>query len=616
MAMLVAVAVAVAVAVVVAGAVTGAVTVVVAVAATGIHFPPPGGLRPRRSRASLGHPIHVPAMTSRSEVRSEVLRDFALAVGFGLLSWALSQIRFDIPGLQGHVADLREVGLLLAAIYLRRPWWLLLTAAFSALRHPPGLFVEGFLIHAAGGLFAWAGARVLHRRLTNAVALGVAWGAFVILGFYALAMMPMILLAGAFSGEQAWPRLSDLYLPVLRSIAFEVVATTALTALAFVNLRNQLLLKDSRDRLRESEARLSGILAAAPVGIAVLEENRIVWANERLTAMTGLGRDGLAGRPAEALLGGGGAAASGLPALLQAADREAAFAELELVPAAGGALTVLVHAARMPGATAAFTLSVLDVTERTRLERQLRHAQKMEALGKVSGGVAHDFGNLLHALQLSAQLLRESLAAGKSPDSLLEVMDRSIEQGGRVVHQLLAFSRRQPSAPGPLDLGHLVQQTVPMLQTMVGREVGLSAFMADGLPPIHADTGQVEQVLVNLVINARDALLAKAEGSRDLMVSVLPSDPGRGEPDGRVVLEVEDTGTGMDEATRARIFEPFFTTKPEGKGSGLGLATVYGIVQGHGASLALSTEPGRGTTFRIAWPVHPGAEEPRSNTAT
>jgi PAS domain S-box-containing protein len=541
-------------------------------------------------------------MTPSPNRRSEALRDLGLAVGFGMLSWALCYIRFDIPGLQGQVADLREVGLLLAALQLRRPWGILLVAVFTTISHPAGSFLDGFLVHATAGFFAWAGAGVIRRRLTQAVALGVAWGAFVVLGYYGLVMVPMILLAAALGGQQPWSQLPGLYFSVFRSISFEVVATAALTSLVFVNMRHLLLLKHSRDRLRESEARLAGILAAAPVGIAVLEEGRILWANERLAALTGRGVEGLAGTPAEELLRGRHGQPTGLAALLGASEPSTASAELQLVPAAGRHLEVLVHVARMPGNPSTHTLSILDVTEHARLERQLRQSQKMEALGQVLGSVAHDFGNLLQALQISTEELHAIYAAGRSPAKFLGMMDATIEQGRRLIHQLLAFSRRQPSAPGPLDLGQLVRQSAPMLQTLAGREILLGTTVTDGLPLVHADLGQVEQVLVNLVINARDALLAREAGPRDLKVAVGPSDPARGEAEGGVVLEVEDNGTGMSEEVRARIFEPFFTTKPEGKGSGLGLATVYGIVQSHGASLALTTEPGRGTTFRIVWP--------------
>lgn len=540
--------------------------------------------------------------------RRTLLADLGQALGFCALSLVLGLIRFQIPGVSGVSADLREIGLIVAAFHLHRGWLLVFVGASASLDVPAGGSALGTLLpHVVIGPLAWWVARELRSRIAHPALLGGAWVAFVALVYYALTCLPLLLIGYAALGLMAWSEVIPKYPSVLRDLLYEVATTAGVTSLYLVNLRQLDLLRGSQRRLAESEARLAGILAAAPVGIAVVREGRLAWVNEKLALLAGRPAQDLLDLPLEGLLAGRTGSILGLPGLVRLAEAqsEGAGGEFDLRVEEGEPVAVLVHASAMPEEEhPAYTLSILDVTERIRLEQQLRKTQRLEALGQVSGSVAHDFGNLLQALELSILDMEEGLAAGEAPEPGLAQMKGAIAQGRRVIQQLLAFSRRQPRAPDALDLGQLLRQSAPMLQTMVGREIRLTVEAPEGLPAIHADPGQVEQVVLNLVINARDAIQARGDGPRTLGVAALPSDPRRGEPEDRVVLEVADTGSGMDEATRARIFEPFFTTKPEGKGSGLGLATVYGIVQSHGGSLALTSQLGVGTTFRIAWPLH------------
>jgi signal transduction histidine kinase len=234
---------------------------------------------------------------------------------------------------------------------------------------------------------------------------------------------------------------------------------------------------------------------------------------------------------------------------------------------------------------------VVDVSERRNLEERLRDSQKMEALGRLAGGVAHDFNNILTAILGYSSLLGAKLGAGHSLAFVREI-ERSGERAANLTRQLLAFSRKQVLVPQVLDLGTVVSELEMMLRTAVGEDVELSLSIPEALEPIKADRGQIEQVILNLTVNARDAM----PGGGTIEIA-LGRDPNRA---GGVVLSVRDTGIGMDELTRSRIFEPFFTTKAPGKGTGLGLATVYGIVAQSGGTIEVESTPGAGTRF-VVW---------------
>ena len=247
-----------------------------------------------------------------------------------------------------------------------------------------------------------------------------------------------------------------------------------------------------------------------------------------------------------------------------------------------------------------------DVTERRRLEEQFRQTQRMEAVGQLAGGVAHDFNNLLTVITGYCELLFHTLTDRTADLRRVQEIHRAASRAASLTRQLLAFSRKQVLEPRVLDLDEVVQGMVPMLSRLLGEQVTLNAPRALLLGRVKADPGQVEQVVMNLAINARDAMpgggaLTIALDNVELQAAVRGADTGlRSGP--HVMLAVGDTGCGMDAATRARIFEPFFTTKEVGKGTGLGLATVYGIVQQSDGAIQVESEPGRGSTFRIYLP--------------
>ncbi len=239
-------------------------------------------------------------------------------------------------------------------------------------------------------------------------------------------------------------------------------------------------------------------------------------------------------------------------------------------------------------------------------ELQTRQLQKMEAVGQLAGGIAHDFNNLLTVISGRTYLLLAGLAADHPHRKGIETIDATAQRAAVLTRQLLAFSRKQVLAPRVLDLNEVVAGLKDILDRLIGESIDLTFELAPVLGTAKLDRGQIEQVLVNLVVNARDAM---PDGGRivmqtlnvDLDEAFLRQDGG-GTPGAHVMVAVSDTGTGMDEHTRARIFEPFFTTKEVGKGTGLGLATVLGIVQQSGGRIRVDTQVGAGTTFRVYFP--------------
>ncbi len=271
------------------------------------------------------------------------------------------------------------------------------------------------------------------------------------------------------------------------------------------------------------------------------------------------------------------------------------------------------------GKLAGMVVELIDITEKNRLEKQLRQAQKMESVGVLAGGVAHDFNNLLTVINGRADIA----LLGMDETSLLYKHLNEIKKAGKraenLTRQLLAFSRKQIYQPRVVDLNKIIFQLNKMFQRLISENIKIKLHINDDIPPIKADSVQIEQILINLVVNARDAIMENIGYGPEMEISIetdriiideesVEKYPGA-KKGSYVYFSVSDTGTGMDEETRENIFEPFFTTKPEGVGTGLGLATVYGIVKQNRGFVYVDSELKKGSSFTVYWPVSDTEEQ-------
>jgi two-component system, cell cycle sensor histidine kinase and response regulator CckA len=264
------------------------------------------------------------------------------------------------------------------------------------------------------------------------------------------------------------------------------------------------------------------------------------------------------------------------------------------------------------GAVVRIIGALQDVDDRRRLEEQLRQAQKLDAIGKLAGGIAHDFNNLLTVILSYSAVIATRLPSADPLHTEIEEIRRAGVRASELTQQLLAFSRQQLRQPRLLDLNQIVSSMENMLRRVVGEQVSLLLHTADSVVPAFADPGQVEQIVLNLVINARDAM--PNGGTVTLETANIDVEQTSDVTGGRhALLSVSDTGVGMSEATRRHMFEPFFTTKDKSKGTGLGLSTVHGIVAQSAGHILVQTEIGRGTTFQLYFPSPTDPLEPATS---
>jgi PAS domain S-box-containing protein len=369
--------------------------------------------------------------------------------------------------------------------------------------------------------------------------------------------------------------------------------------------------KRAEDGLRAAEAKFRALVEQSLVGVYILQNDRLVYVNPKGADLTGFAQQELLDLP-------------WVFALVHEQDRPMVIDQLSRLGTSGlSSVHLTLRGLRKDGTVLqieaycsvtefgnqpAILASVIDISDRVKLEDQLRQAQKMEAVGRLAGGIAHDFNNLLTAIRGNAELMSHRVR--NDPAMLAEVGEilHAADRAASLTRQLLAFSRKQVLQPVALELNEIVTQVSRMARRLIGTDVQLQLELTPALAQILADPAQVEQVLLNLIVNARDAMpsgglitvrtktVRLLDGAVDTTQTGLT--PGR-----YVLLTVIDNGIGMDQATQARIFEPFFTTKETGRGTGLGLSTVYGIIRQTGGAINVTSEKDQGATFRVYLPA-------------
>ncbi len=372
--------------------------------------------------------------------------------------------------------------------------------------------------------------------------------------------------------------------------------------------------RSAEEKLRLSGETLRTLIDASPIGVIVTSiDNIVTLVNPAAEAMFGLRADALLGKPLPASMSGDATETAMLHDAI-ANDRPISAYSTRRHRADGSTIHVGLWLAKLcdaAGRPEAVLTLVSDVTHQHLLETQFRQSQKMEAVGRLAGGVAHDFNNLLTVIRANADFVHAALAPGDERRRDVEEIRKAADRAAGLTRQLLVFSRRGVVQPKALLLNEVVAGMEQMLGRMIGEDVVLASMLAPQLVTVHGDQGQMEQVLLNLVVNARDAM---ADGgaititTENVTLGSEASDwPMPVAAGDYALLTVSDTGTGMSDDVLAHIFEPFFTTKEPGKGTGLGLSTVYGIVDQMEGSIRVRSEINRGTSFAIYLPAIPGS---------
>ncbi len=371
--------------------------------------------------------------------------------------------------------------------------------------------------------------------------------------------------------------------------------------------------EDNRNRaveaLVESDRRFRRLVEFSPDAMFIKRENRIVFANQRCLKLFGASSaEQVLGRSVLDFVHPDYHAVVRERLGMMEMGNAVPLIDEKIVRLDGTTVDVEISASPfLEDGVTAIQVVCRDISDRKKLEEQFHQAQKMEAVGQLAGGVAHDFNNLLTVISGYSEMLITRLPANDPMRGMVQEIHKAGERAAHLTRQLLAFSRKDIVERRVLDLNALVIDTEKMLRRLIGEDIILATVLAPALGQVKADAGQIEQVILNLAVNARDAMPQGGKLNIETRNVELDADYAKSHPEfkpGRyVMVAVSDSGCGMSQETKARIFEPFFTTKGLGKGTGLGLATVYGIVKQSGGHVAVYSELGQGTTFKIYLPT-------------
>jgi PAS domain S-box-containing protein len=552
-------------------------------------------------------------------------RDLAAGAGFGAIAIGAMLVSIDLGG--GILADLRNVAVAGSALFAGPLATLVAAVIAGAFRAAIGTQVIGALLGISGAALLGIAVRLLY------VAPGRHVGPPQVVGFgLALAAMnATVPLIAAAAGLLPWPRGLEIGQTILTGagvlypvgllilwgfLRLELARLDGERALVQSNLAYEAAVAD-RERadaaLRDTQARFEAIMQHTPLIVAVKDlDGRYSFVNPAFERHFGITAAEILGKTSHAMTESAHAAVYAAQDAHVIATREPLQQELT-APAAGGLRTTL--SVKFPllderGAVQAVGMIVADVTEQRRVDAQLAHAQRLQAVGQLTGGVAHDFNNLLTVVLGNAGVLAEEPHADPARrQRLAEMIAAAAERGAELTKRLLAFSRRQALKPEPVETNRLIRDMEGLLRRSLGEHIEIDTAFAAELWRAHADPVQVESAILNLAINARDAM----PGGGKLLIET--RNVGLGDEDASieqelrpgdyVLIAVSDTGTGMPPEVAARAFEPFFTTKPVGQGSGLGLSMVYGFAKQSGGHVKIYSEPGHGTTVRLYLPRAP-----------
>jgi two-component system cell cycle sensor histidine kinase/response regulator CckA len=372
--------------------------------------------------------------------------------------------------------------------------------------------------------------------------------------------------------------------------------------------------KQVEEALRASEKRFASAFHASPISMIMSKDRRFIDVNQNFLSITGHTHDEILGHTVDEL--GLFVDQEDPEKIDRLLAEQGAVQNLEVkLRAKTGEMRIVLYSAEIIEMEGQSSLlgAVIDITERKRLEDQLRLSQKMQAIGQLAGGVAHDFNNILTVIIAFSELLLRETPEPESRRRKLEIIKESGVRAAKLTQQLLAFSRQQVMEPQVLSLNIVVKEILEMLERLIGEDIELRAVFDEGLRVVKADQGQVEQVILNLATNARDAMPRGGKLTIETANVYLDANYAKQylevTPGWYALLAVSDTGTGIDPYTLAHIFEPFFTTKEKNKGTGLGLATVDGIVKQSGGHITVYSEPNQGTTVKVYLPHTEAVEE-------